>query len=331
MANYESLNMAELMEENERLDAQTAGEGFLENFVRMPEKDGFVTVRLLPPAKGKKFFCATRTHRVNNKSLHCTRELVNRNGTKRWEDPDPKNPCPVCKYYNSLWKESEQKEGKAAEDLQNQARKIKPIERYYYNCIVRSQVNPKTNETEKNVGPKILSIGKTLHQRIVRAIVGDPANDEKPLGDVTNVSSGRDFKIIKKMKGVGANAYPEYNDTKFLEPTPLGDRDQVEKWLESLHDLTTLRNLKSHEEMKVELKKHLGLIQDEATTFDISEFQKKGSESSSASIEDQVREAATRSESKKEEKPKTQPVASTATAQDESMTEDDFLNELKGL
>jgi len=180
MANYDAINMADMLEESDRLDA-AGNTDFLENFVRMPEKDGFVTVRLLPPSKGKKFFCATRTHRINNRSLHCPRVLVNRNGQKRWEDEEPKCPCVICKYYNELWKESEKKDGKAAEELQNQARKIKPIERYYYNCIVRTQVN-KNGETEKNVGPKILSIGKTLHQRIVRAIVGDKANDEKPLG-----------------------------------------------------------------------------------------------------------------------------------------------------
>jgi hypothetical protein len=321
MANYDTINLAEMAEESDRLDAQ-GNTDFLENFVRMPEKAGVVTIRLLPPAKGRKFFCATRTHRINNRSIHCPRVLVNRNGQKRWEDEDHKNPCVICKYYNELWKESEKKEGKAAEELQNQARKIKPIERYYYNCIVRTQVN-KNGETEKNVGPKILSIGKTLHQRIVRAIVGDKANDEKPLGDVSDIKNGRDFKIIKKMKGTGPNAYPQYDDSKFLDPSPLGEKDQVEKWLDSLHDLSALRVLKTTEEMKIELKKH----QDEATSSDITEFQKNPE----ASLEDQVRHESQRQQSTPAAAEKPKPANNTPAPADAALAEADFLEELKNM
>ena len=327
MANYEAINMAELVEEVERL-ASAGTSDFLDNFVRMPEKDGFVTVRLLPPGKGKKFYCATRTHRINNKSIHCPRELVrDANGRKRWVDPDPKKPCVICKYYSELWKEAEKKEGKAAEDLKNQARAIKPLERYYYNCIVRSQVN-KQGEVEKNVGPKILSIGVTLHERILRAILGDAANDEKPLGDVTNIKEGRDFKVIKKIRGSGRDAFPNYDDSKFLDSSPLGEKDQVEKWFDNLHDLAALRVLKPAEEMKVELKKHLGLIQDESTGFDLSEFQKKPE-----SIEDQVRQT---QKTEKTEAPASAPVSTPEpepepVSGDAALAEQDFLDELRNL
>lgn len=320
MANYDTLNMAELAEEVERLDSQSGATDFLENFVRMPEKDGFVTIRLLPPAKGKKFFCATRTHRINNRSIHCPRVLItNKQGKKQWCDEDPKTPCVICKYYNELWKEAERKEGKASEELKNQARAIKPIERYYYNCIVRTQTN-KAGETEKNVGPKILSIGKTLHDRIVRAIMGDVANDEKPLGDVTDVKNGRDFKIIKKLRGTGRDAYPNYDDSKFLEPSPLGEKDQVEAWMANLHELASLRVLKPVDEMKIELKKHLGLIEDEATGFDLSEFQKP-----EASIEDQVRQAT------EAPKPAAKPKDDKPVPADAVLAEADFLEELKNM
>jgi hypothetical protein len=266
---FDSLDMAELMGESERLSSE-GGADFLDKFVRMPEGNGFVTVRLLPPGKGKKFYCATRTHKVNSKNVHCPRQLVN----GRWVDEDPKKPCVICKYYNELWKESERKEGKEKADLEGQARAIKPIERYYYNCIVRQQTNPKTNTVEKNVGPKILSIGKQLHQRIIRAIVGDPTKDESPLGDVTHPTKGCDFKIIKSVKP-GKDAFPEYHESKFQPSAPLGNPDEVEKWMENLNDLAALRNLKTREEMAVELKKHLGIIKDDQSDFDITEFQRK--------------------------------------------------------
>jgi gp32 DNA binding protein like len=278
---FDSLDMAELLGESERLSSE-GGADFLNNFVRMPEGNGFVTVRLMPPGKGKKFYCATRTHKVNSRNIHCPRVLV----SGRWVDEDAKKPCVICKYYNELWKESERKEGKEKADLENAARQIKPIERYYYNCIVRSQVNPKTQAVEKNVGPKILSIGKQLHQRIIRAIVGDPQKEEGPLGDVTHPTTGRDFKIIKSVKP-GKDAFPEYHESKFLDQGPLGSPDDVEKWMANLHDLAALRSIKTREEMAIELKKHLGIIKDEQSDFDITEFQKRPE----ASVEQQVQQA----------------------------------------
>lgn len=287
MAQYDALNMSELFEESERLDAQGSND-YLDNFVRMPEKSGYVVVRLLPPAKGKKFYCATRTHKLNKKNVHCPRELVNRNGAKRWEDTDSKQPCPICRYYSDLWRQSEEdnKTSDQVKELQAEARKIKPIERYYYNCIVRQQFN-KNGEKEENVGPKILSVGKTLHQRIVRAIVGDEGAGEKPLGDITDMKNGRDFKIVKRLKE-GKDAYPSYDDSKFLDPSVLGTKEQIELWLQNLHELSSLRLLKNMEEMKMELKKYLNLIPDEETGFDITEFQKPSLE---AQIEDVIKPA----------------------------------------
>ncbi|MFY4731115.1 hypothetical protein [Nitrospira sp. BLG_2] len=272
--NYESLNLAECQDEADRLEnqGQGAGDAFLDNFVRMPEKEGFVIVRLLPPAKGKKWFCATRTHRLKKSNLHCPRELSTINGVKRWLDCDARNPCPVCKYYNSLYREADEKEGKEAEALIESAKAIKPIERYYYNCIVRQQVNEK-GEIEKNVGPKILSIGKTLHEKIIRIVVGDAKAAKKGLGDVSDIKTGRDFKIVKKIKR-GKEAYPYYDESEFLDPSPLGDKDEADVWLENLHDLAALRKLKGMEDMKVSLKKYLGLIPDEDTSFDLNEFKK---------------------------------------------------------
>lgn len=315
MANVDALNLAELTDEADRLESQGGLNDFLENFVRMPDRDGYVTVRLLPPAKGKKFYCATRTHRLNTRNVHCPRILVN----GRWVDADPKNPCCICKYYNEMWRDSEKLEGTAAEQMQAEARKIKPIERYYYNCVVRQQVNPKTQEVEKNVGPKILSIGKTLHQRIVRAIVGDKEHDEQPLGDVTDAKAGRDFKIIKSMRSSGKDAYPNYDSSKFLDPSPLGEKDQIDHWLETLHDLAGLRVLKTTDEMKVDLKKYLGIIKDDTTNFDMSEFQKK------PDLAEQVRQSGSQNT------PTPQTVVTAPASADEVLAEDEFMNELKNL
>lgn len=292
--NYEAVNLAEILEEAERFDSQNEGmDDYLSNFVLMPEKEGFTTVRLLPPAKGKKFFCATRTHRLGKRNLHCPRELVTIQGKKRWVDSNPKDPCPICKFYNGLWRESEDAEADEAKVLQDDARKIKPIERYYYNSIARQQVNKK-GEVEKNVGPKILSIGKTLHERIVRAITGDAKNEEKGLGDVSDLKIGRDFKIVKKLRGQGKEVYPYYEESKFLEPSALGDKDQVDLWLGQMHDLSALRILKTSAELDIALQKYNGVIPDDdaETSFDMEKYRKKP-EGISAQVEQAKAESKT--------------------------------------
>lgn len=265
-----SLDLNELQQEYERTKDDGRG-NYLDNFVKMPDGNGHVTVRLMPPAKkgefGKEknpFFLATRIHRVNNKSVHCPKDLDN----GRWQ-----GKCPICDYYSWLWQESEKKSPDEAERMQTQARSIKPIERYYYNVMVRQQFNEGTGEVEKNVGPKILSIGKTLHKRIIRAIVGDESIDEEPLGDVTDLKKGRDFKIIKTMRQSGKDSYPNYDSSKFLDPEPLGEPDEVKGWLGELHDIAALRVLKEADELKHELKVHLGLEQDSSSEFDPTEFQ----------------------------------------------------------
>src|SRR5579859_556271 len=129
------LDLNELRAEHARLKSQGQTD-FLDNFVRMPEGEGSVTVRLLPPKAGsKQLYCATRTHKLGQKNLHCPQTLIN----GKWQ-----GFCPICNYYKKLWQDSDQKSGEEAEQLRAEARSIKPLERYYYNCIVRSQVNPQT-------------------------------------------------------------------------------------------------------------------------------------------------------------------------------------------
>lgn len=271
MSTVSQLDLGELASENQRLKDQGGGD-FLKNFVKLPEGNGHVVIRFLAPAPSgmfdrtkNPFFVGTRVHRVNNKSFHCPRVLTGAS----W-----KGQCPICDYYSHLWKESEKKTDKEEiAQLQAQARAIKPIERYYYNCIVRSQFNDETGQMEKNVGPLILSVGKTIHSMIIRAIVGDETLEEKPLGDITHALTGRDFKLIKTMRQSGSENYPNYSTSKFLDPSPLGNPDEVEKWYVNLHDLVSLRTVKPLEELKHELKVHLGLVRDTNSAFDPTEYQ----------------------------------------------------------
>ena len=264
------LNLAELAGDKERL---STGEnnGYMDNFAKLPDGNGIIIVRFLPPARrgtfGREknpFYLTTRTHRINGRSYHCPKEFDG----KWWK----LGKCPICDYYNDLWAKSKRASADEAAAMQNEARQIKPVERYYYNVLVRQQLNSKTGEVEKNVGPKILSLGKTLHAYILRAILGDEALQEKALGDVTHFQTGRDFKLVKVMRQSGKESFPNYSDSKFLDPSPLGDQQQIEKWCTGLHDLVILRKLLPYEELHRQVRIHLGYEKDEDTGFDPNEF-----------------------------------------------------------
>ena len=329
--NYDALDMSDMLEEAERFGNDEEGaagnnKNFLEKFVIMPEKEGFIIVRLLPPAKGKKFYCATRTHRLiknekdktkGGRNFHCPRELVTgKGGKKYWVDADPKDPCPICMYSRGVWSWVEAAGRESPEGKVHHAEysRIKAIERYYYNCVVRHY--DKKGNLEKSEGPKIFSIGKTLHERIVRAVVGDPKAGEKGLGDVSDLVNGRDFKVVKKLRPV--TFYPYYDESKFLDPSPLGDKEQVDEWLANLHDIASLRVLKPTSELDIALQKYTGAIPDDDTTFDMSKYRKK---TEAETLDEQV--AAEKAKPTAKAAPK---VVSTTPTADDALAEQDFLD-----
>lgn len=298
------IDLNELRQEQTRLESQ-GQESFLNNFVRMPEGEGVVVVRILSPRKGQKLYCVTRTHKLGQKNFHCPQTLVN----GKWQ-----GFCPICNYYRNLWKEADKVGGEAAAQLQAEARGIKPLERYYYNTIVRSWLNPQTNEVEKDVGPKILSIGKQLHARIIRAILGDPVLQEPELGDVTDYTTGRDLKIVKRLRKSGAESFPNYDESKFLQPSALGNEKQIATWMETLHDLQALRQVKDAEELAKELRIFRGLEEDPALSFDVPST--VGHKTNGPVRESQVQNS-----------PKPKKVDD----DDESLADDDFLAELRNM
>lgn len=271
MANYEALDISELEQESSRVNSKQQNSENSGIYVRYPESNSFTVMRFLPRRKGQPLFCAVKYHMLrdnngNKKIFFSPKELVKTDKGPRWIGEN----SIVDKYLRDLWSKSEKVTGKAQDELRAQYRDLKGIERYYYNVIVRQEKDIKTGELVKNSGPKIFSCGKTIHAMIVRAIVGDKTAGEEPLGDITNPKSGRDFKLVKKMNG----DYPNYDLSKFLDASPLGEPDEVSGWLDNLHDLQAIRVVKSDDELKHALKVHLGLIQEDQDdgNYDPSEF-----------------------------------------------------------
>ncbi len=256
---FDKINLEELTQDDERLKSSQAG--FLDQFVPMPDGNGSTRLRILPPQSGRKLYQYNRVHSINGRKVHCPRPLVN----GKW---DRSVACPICDYYAHLWSKADKCADKhEAEKLQNEARMLKPSERYYYNAIVRTLVV--NGKPEKNVGPRILSIGKDLHGKILKGILGDA--DERGLGDVTNLLRGYDYIIKKEMVG----EYPRYSDSCFArEPSPAGTPEEIERWSTSLHDLGALRNPKPVAELEKELAIHRRLIPDTAG-FDVAAFDSK--------------------------------------------------------
>lgn len=244
--------------------SEGAGGSFLENFVRMPEGKGSVVMRLLPPKEGKPFYLITALHRVNGKSIHDIREY--NKDTGKWVGHNP-----IVDYMRHIWKQSEQSAPAERDRLQALYRQIKPVERYYYNVIVREE-RSEDGVVKKNVGPKILSVGKMVHEIILRGILGDKEMNQPRLGDVTDQKSGYDFKLVKTIRKSGDQQFPNYEGSHFLEQSPAGTPDEWKSWMDDLHDLESLRILKTAEELEHELQVHLGLKQESSSNFDPSKF-----------------------------------------------------------
>lgn len=289
MAEFGTLNLEEMAGEDARLkETGGASAGFLDQFVPMPEvkagQTGSVAVRVLPPVKGGKLFQYNRTHKINGRSVHCPRPLVN----GKW---DRNVPCPICDYYSQLWKQIDKlkKAGRDPEHdpdikaLKKEAGDIKPVERYYYNAVVRSMVVD--GKEQKNVGPRILSVGKILHGVIISAIVGREGDPDSKLGNITDLKNGWDF-IIRKTVTAGEEGFPKYDASGFARnPSPAGTPEEVKRWQEALHDLTKLRNPKDVEFLEKQLAIFRGLIPDDTEAFDTEGFDAKWGKKASEAVE----------------------------------------------
>ena len=184
---------------------------FLSNFLQL--QDGTNAIRILPGKEDELFYAETKIHRVpdgqgNTKNIHC-RKIHG-------------EPCPMCDSYYQLWKEPYKDE-----DL---ARQIKPRARYYMNVVDRESGDV-----------KILSIGVILFKKIIAAML------DEDFGDITNMDTGHDFKIVKIMEG----QWPKYDQSQPRpKSSPAGSKAEMAAWMDSLHDVHALVKLEEYEGVK---------------------------------------------------------------------------------
>jgi len=189
----------------------TSNADFLSKFIQL--QDGTNAIRILPGKEDELFYAETKIHRVpdgqgGTKNVHC-RKIHG-------------EPCPMCDAYYSLWKEPYKDE-----DL---ARQIKPRARYYMNVVDRESGDV-----------KILSIGVILFKKIIAAML------DEDFGDITNMDTGHDFKIVKIMEG----QWPKYDQSQPRpKSSPAGSKAEMAAWMDSLHDVHALVKLEDYEGVK---------------------------------------------------------------------------------
>ena len=210
------VNLDELRKKYDQIQkAQSGGGGnddFLKKFFMMEE--GTSVIRVLPSPEGseQEFYAETAIHRINDKNYHCPRVKG--------------HDCPVCDLYYRLWKV----EGPMKDEAQDLARQIKPRKRYYMNVVDR-----------RDESVKILSMGMKLFGKILDCFF------DEDYGDITNLTEGWDFKVVKDTQG----QWPNY-DKSAPKPkqTSAGSDKQIAEWMDELHDIHGLVKLPEYDELK---------------------------------------------------------------------------------
>lgn len=257
------LNFEELAAEQARLNNK-GNTDWKKKYVQMPPGEGSVIIRILPPAPGKPWYYATRYHKVGTKGFYSNLEYKK----GQWE-----GSCPINDEYRRLWDEikrlEKNKRMDAALELKEVARKIGPIKKYHYNCIVRSEFVD--GREVINSGPKIFSAGEEQHKKIINKVMGQPNLKIKGIGEVcafefdkNGKPTGRDYQIIKSIRK-GEDGFPEYSQSDFVEPSVAGTKEEWERWMANLHDLTAERRLKPVSEIQEALDIFFGRKVDPAT------------------------------------------------------------------
>lgn len=299
-----ALDFSKLQAESERmLNGGKNNTNFLDNFIQMPAKAGIIRVRLVTPVGWEIPFIVNGIHKINGRNIHCLKTPGDRGGLV--------GDCPICSFNKWLWSQADalKEEGKdeESEEKKNEARAIKRNERFYYIALVRGK------ESE---GLKILSVGQKMQKKILTALVGDKAMDEPALGDITDPRKGRDLKIIKEEQGDG---FPNYDRSRFEDPSELCSPDQIDAIMATAPDLNTLRRPKSIEDLEQEIRIYMGVAADNrGTGFDPTKFQ--GSSSANVSVPHVV--------SHVDDKPSSPSVAS---SHEIGINEDDFMRELNDM
>jgi|15BtaG_2_1085339.scaffolds.fasta_scaffold00212_2 hypothetical protein len=210
-----AIDLEALAAKHAQLSNPTAGSStdFLKNFFQVVE--GTNIIRILPGKdEDTLFYAETKIHRVPDgegriRNMHCRKV----HGEQ----------CPMCDAYYGLWKTG----NKEDEDM---GRQVKPRSRYYMNVVDRE-----SGEV------KILSVGVILFKKIIATML------DEDFGDITDTSTGHDFKIVKIMDG----QWPKYDQSQPRpKAEPAGSTAEIASYMDSLHDIHALVKLEEYDTVR---------------------------------------------------------------------------------
>ena len=197
------------------------GEGSSNKYYKQAD-NSMVRVRILPPANSEEdlFYEETQLHSIKSGGrfhyLRCRKASDN-------------ETCPICEAHYGLWKRiNDRKErGLDVDHLMKAAKATWAKPRFFVNVL-----NRETNDVQ------VMSCSNQLFDRIMYGIFGDPEDEEiqRPLGDVTDLKEGYDFKVRKYAEG--NKDICTFETSLFApEPSELGTAKEIEAIMGQLHDL----------------------------------------------------------------------------------------------
>lgn len=195
-----------------------------ERFYEVKTKDGVANskIRFLPSsAKDSEklvptFFIQYYFHAINNNGQFMYEECPTSIGEK----------CPICEYNYKNWKNY------TTRDEKSRSRKQKFISNIY---VVKDIENP-----DRNNKVYLYRFGKTVYDKIMGQIrpKSDQIETKEPY-DIVNIMTGKDFIIRVKTLKTAEATYPNYDDSKFAEPSSLcgGVKEEIDKVAEQIFSL----------------------------------------------------------------------------------------------
>lgn len=155
--------------------------------------------------------------------------------------------CPICEYRLKLYK-------KGDDSSRDTAFSIRTHEKHLANVyVIDDPSNPENNGTIK-----VLRFGKSLHNKILRATIGDDADEfGYKIYDLSD--KGCNFKITVDTASESGRKFTNYNDSRFTSPgaIPGMTKEKMMEVYDNIFDLRNMVEIKSTKEMDEILSRHI--------------------------------------------------------------------------
>lgn len=169
-----------------------------------------------------------------------------------------KEKDPVSEYNSQLWNSTQDNESPERKQARDQKRRL----HYVSNIYVVS--DPQNKAAEGKVF--LFKYGKKIFDKITKMM--NPDLESEPRINPFDLWTGANFKLKMTRQNVNIGgrsiSFPNYDESVFLTPGPLGEDDKMEEiWKSefSLAEIVDRKNFKTYDELKRRLDDVLGLTE----------------------------------------------------------------------